>query len=193
MDIVSYLLGKNSSSGGGGGLDWSLLGYENTPESIIDGYNYALNIKNNWDSSVTSFSYEGDNNLVYFPLVDTSNVTSMISTFSRIPTLAYIPELDTSNVISMIQTFYGSSGLKYIPLLNTSKVTTFTDVFSNNPNLNDESLDNILQMCINATSYNGTKTLSQIGLNRYNYPASRIQALPHYEDFINAGWTIGYN
>lgn len=192
MDVVSYLLGKNSS-GGGGGLDWSIIGYEDTPQSIIDGYNYALNIKNNWNSSVVSFNYKEDKNLVYFPLVDTSNVNQMISTFSGCYCLTNVPELDTSNVTIMTQSFYNCYALKYVSVLNTSKVTTFNNVFSNSPSLNDESLDNILQMCINATSYNGTKTLSQMGFNKYIYPVTRIQSLPHYQDFINAGWTIGYN
>lgn len=33
--------------------DWSELGYENTPQAIIDGFNYAKDIKDNWDSSIT--------------------------------------------------------------------------------------------------------------------------------------------
>lgn len=33
--------------------DWSELGYENTPQTIIDGFNYAKDIKDNWDSSIT--------------------------------------------------------------------------------------------------------------------------------------------
>ena len=57
--------------------------------------------------------------------------------------------------------------------------------------LSDTSLDNILQMCINATSYTATKTLNHIGIYLDTYPASRIQALPHYQDFLDAGWTIG--
>jgi len=60
-------------------------------------------------------------------------------------------------------------------------------------NLTDESLDNILQMCINTTSvYTRPKTLTELGFNVGYYSASRIQSLPHYNDFINAGWTIGY-
>ena len=47
MDLFSYLLGKKSGGSGGGGgtgLDWTKIGYEGTPQSIINGYNYAKNI-----------------------------------------------------------------------------------------------------------------------------------------------------
>lgn len=33
--------------------DWSEIGYEDTPQVIIDGFNYAKDIKDNWDSSIT--------------------------------------------------------------------------------------------------------------------------------------------
>ena len=54
------------------------------------------------------------------------------------------------------------------------------------------NLNNILLSCISATSYTETKTLTQLGIYSYRYPASRIQALPNYQDFLNAGWTTGY-
>ena len=34
---------------GGGGIDFTELGYDGTPKDIQDGYDYALEIKNNWD------------------------------------------------------------------------------------------------------------------------------------------------
>ena len=38
--------------------DWSEIGYEDTPQVIIDGFNYAKNIKDNWDSSITNMRRE---------------------------------------------------------------------------------------------------------------------------------------
>lgn len=59
--------------------------------------------------------------------------------------------------------------------------------------MNDDSLNNILKMCINvSSSYSRAKTLYELGLKSNNYPASRIQALSNYNDFITAGWSIGY-
>ena len=45
-----------------------------------------------------------------------------------------------------------------------SKVTAMQYMFQNCTSLSDESLNNILAMCKNATSYKGTKTLKYVGL-----------------------------
>lgn len=103
-----------------------------------------------------------------------------------------IPLINTSNVTSMSGAFANMSKLIDIPILDTSNVTNFSSFIFQTKNLNNESLDNILQMCINATHVAGNKTLSYLGFNSSSYPASRIEALPHYQDFIDAGWTIGY-
>lgn len=286
MDTLSYLLGKKSS-GGGGDLNWSAIGYSGTPQSIVDGYNYAKYIQDNWQedtsrlydfqdvmisplvslgnrtsmyyfgascsklvevplldtSNITNMSsafysasvlltvplfdtskvtnmeqvftycyqltsiplfntsnvtnmysmFKGCKNLTTVPLLNTSNVTSMGSMFSGCSSLKSVPLFDTSNVTNMGDMFGGCSKLTDIPLFNTSKVTGFYAFINNDTKkLTDESLDNILQMCINATSYTGTKTLYQLGFRSNPYPTTKIQALPHYQDFIDAGWTIGY-
>ena len=131
-------------------------------------------------------------NLTTIPLLDTSKVTSMAGMFYYCSNLTSIPQLNTSSVTSMIQMFQYCSNLTTIPLLDTSSVTNMGNMFQHASNLSDTSLDNILQMCISAVSYTGTKTLARLGLTATYYPASRIQALPHYQDFIDAGWTIGY-
>ena len=59
--------------------------------------------------------------------------------------------------------------------------------------LTDESLNNILTMCINISpSYRSNKTLSTLGFNASWCSASKIQALSNYQAFLDAGWTIGY-
>lgn len=109
--------------------------------------------------------------------------------------LSIPPQFDTSAITNMKNMFSNCTSLKNVPLLDTSNVTgsnAFQNTFSYCTSLTDSSLDNILQMCINATLYAGTKTLVQLGFESTNYSASRIQALPHYQAFLNAGWTIGY-
>ncbi len=239
MELFDYLLAKKKAGGGGGSsdLDWSAIGYDSTPQSIVDGYNYAKYIQENWvDNSSriydfpkavicpivslgnrTSMSYFASiPSLLEFPLLDTSNITSfdhafsgagalttiaqvntinvtdMNSMFEACTSLTTIPLFNTINVTNMNRMFASCQKLTTIPLLDTSKVTNMNNMFSSCPALTDTSLDNILQMCINATSYTGTKTLRVIGFAAYYYPVSRIQALPHYQDFIDAGWTIGY-
>lgn len=219
MDVLSYLLGKESS--GGGGLDWSAIGYSEEPQSIEDDYNYAKDIYDNWDNTETNLQekFQSDTKLRIMPLVDTSKAQSTYKMFRLCSSLANVPLLDLSNVQdggSMFQNcsslvsvplfdtskfpsfnavFSGCASLKDVPLFNTSSVrgsSAFQNTFTGCPNLTDASLDNILQMCINATLYSSTKTFARLGFTSAEYPTSRIQALPHYQDFIDAGWTIGY-
>lgn len=242
MDITSYLLGKNSSGGGGGGsdLDWSAIGYNGTPQGIKDGYNYAVQIMNNWDATSTMESkFLSDTNLMFMPLVDITKASILNKMFQYCNNLIQVADLDYSNATyldymfngcvqlksisnfnvkgrlqytfdtcSKLETIQGNlkpiglrsaftncTSLKNIPLIDGSKISgtnSLQGAFTNCPSLTDASLDNILQMCISATSYTDTKTLVKMGFSSTNYPTNRIQALPHYQDFINAGWTIGY-
>lgn len=222
----------------GADMDWTALGYSGTPDVLTAGYNYAKEIYDNWNSSITDmwYKYNGNKNLLFFPLVDTSNVTNMANTFMECCHLIYlplintskvtnmnmcfyecralteIPDLDTKNVTNLTYTFQNCFSLKTIGHLDTSKVTDFYYTFlscvslKNIPvfdmrsaqsidgmfydcqNLTDQSLDNLLQSLISATSYQGTKTLAV--LNLWGYSDDRIQACPHYNDFVNAGWSI---
>lgn len=168
MDITSYLLGKNSSGGGGGSdLDWSAIGFEQRPQAIDEDYNYAKQIKENWiPTSSMKEKFQSDSKLAIMPLVDTSEVTNFRMAFRTCPRLTTVPVLDTSSANDLSYMFYDT------------------------PNLSNESLDNILQMCINASSYTGAKTLRSLSLSSSYYSDEKIQALPHYQAFINAGWVI---
>lgn len=196
--------------------DWSELGYEDTPESVIEGFNYAKDIYDNWDSSVTSMGnmYNSNTELKYFPLVDTSNVTNMYQCFLS-SELTYIPAIDTSNVSSFMsafrscknlisadlfdtsnasivqQMFDSSTNLKTVPVFDISKVTDPDRMFNNCPNLSNESLNNILEMCINSNVTNTSyKKLSRVGLS--SAQATICQGLSNWNDFVSAGWTTGY-
>lgn len=125
---------------------------------------------------------------------DASNVTRMDSMFqncSNLKTVKIGNLFDTSKVTNMNSMFYNCSNLIDVPVFNASRVTNFGGMFQNiGSELTDQSLDNILLTCISATSYTGTKKLSSLGLPTSIYLESRIQTLPHYQDFINAGWAI---
>ena len=225
------------------GLDWTALGYESTPQGVVDGYNYALEIKNNWVTAQDlSNKFNNDRRISIMPLVDTSTTTNMNYMFYTCSGLNSVPLLDTSNVTSMQFMFMGCTALYNVPLLNLEKVTSTSQMFNtcinltsipqfntasvrdmrsmfssctnlkdipvldtssctkmtsivgSCPNLTTQSLNNLLIMCINvSSSYSQTKTLANIGLTSADYPAATIQALPKYQDFIDAGWTIGYN
>lgn len=174
----------------GSDLDWSAIGYDSRPQAIVDGYNNALEIKNNWTSSSRPFDFK--NTIIFCPYVDTSSQTSWYYFAGDCKKLLQLPLLDSSNVTNMSNAFTNCYALTSIPAFNTSKVTNFSSAFSNCTSLTNESLNNILLMCIGASSYTGTKTLYQLGFRSGNYASSIIQGLSNYQAFIDAGWTIGY-
>lgn len=159
----------------------------------------------------------GCSNLIKVPLLDTSSATDMGAMFKNctslqsIPqfnmskntdmyemfyncsNLISIPELNVSNVGNMNYAFYGCSNLTTIPALNTVKVFGMVNAFKNCTSLSDDSLNNILLMCVTATtSYaeGNAKTLKSIGLT--SDQATRCTSLSNYEAFTAAGWTTGY-
>ena len=160
------------------------------------------------------YMFNGCKNLATIPKLDTSNATDMANMFNDCTKLTTIPELNTSNVTDMFQMFAGCSSLTAIPELNTSSVTDMSDMFGNCRNLttipelntskvtnmssmfegcsslSDDSLNIIMQMCINATSYTYIKTLKETGLT--SEQADKCKTLSNYSAFTSAGWTTGY-
>ena len=199
--------------------DWSEIGYEDTPQSIIDGFNYAKDIYDNWDSSDTDLrnKFNADTNLKYMPLVDTSNAIDLRYMFQNCSKMEFVPLLNLQNATNTSMMFYSCQLLKNIPQFNTSKVTTMNSMFSgcyalkNMPildtssinvasgmntifsscsSLSNESLNNIMAMCIRAVNFPGVKTLQRIGLS--SSQATTCQTLSNYQAFLDAGWTTGY-
>ena len=133
MDITSYLLGKNSAGGGGGGIDWNAIGYSTTPQCITEGYNRAKEIYDNWNSAtiIVDNAFVDDKTLIFAPLINTSNATSMKSTFKNCTSLIEVPLIDTSNVLYCTTMFSGCTALKKIPKFNFSRLTGAYNMFLN--------------------------------------------------------------
>ena len=134
--------------------------------------------------------FDGCTNLTTIPLLNTSSVTYMEFMFYGCTNLTEIPQLNTSKVTNMNSVFGSCTNLTTIPLLDMSSVTYMGSTFYGCTSLSDESLNNILAMCANATSYNGTKTLKNIGLA--SEQATKCTTLSNYSAFTSAGWTTGY-
>ena len=124
------------------------------------------------------------------PLLNTSSTQDMGSMFGHCASLVEIPQFDTSNVTKLSSFARDCSELTILPMLNTTNVTTMGAMVYQCNKLPDESLNNILAMCINAKKYTETKTLKAIGLS--SEQATRCQTLSNYSAFTNAGWTTGY-
>lgn len=153
----------------------------------------------------------------YIPKLNTSNITNMNAAFSANPELLYVADdMDLSNCTSVqdvlafciqlvtaprflntnkVKSFWGAfqhdTALINVPLYDTSSCTEMDFMFGECPNLSDESLNNILQMCANtSTSYSNDKTLARVGLSQEQ--ATKCTTLSNYSVFTAAGWTTGY-
>lgn len=122
MDLTSYLMGKNSSGGGGSSYDWSKIGYNYEPKLINSSYQEAKEIYDNWDNTVTnatnmfsSYNNIGKYSFPIFPNVDTSNITNMYQMFQYCYNLMEIDEnFDFSNCTDCSKMFYYCYNLKHV-------------------------------------------------------------------------------
>lgn len=146
--------------------------YEGTKAVLPNGIRFTGN--------ATDYSWLAD--------VDTSNLINMTSMFSYLD-ITSIPLFNTSNATSMESTFSSCDQLVTIPIFDTSKVTNMNGIVSNCINLSSVSLENILAMCINS-AITSNKTLKSIGLT--STQATTCQTLSNWDAFVAAGWTSGY-
>ena len=220
MDITSYLLGKNASSGGGGGsvdeyFQQDLTAVTQISSPVVKYINKkipTLTLNSSITATTSFFAYctyletapmmntenitamngmfQYCGSLKEVPKYNTSKVTDMSSMFERCGVLETVPQFDTSKVTTFYNTFVYCNELKNVPVLDFSSVTTFTYMFRNCTKLSNDSINNILASCITATSFTGQKKLTSLGLSTSYYPVNMIQGLSNYQAFINAGWTI---
>ena len=129
--------------------------------------------------------------LVDIPLFNTNKVNNMNSAFWGCNKVITCPELDTSNVTSMRYMFNQCRSLVNVPVLNVSKISGgdfyIKGMFNLCSSLSNESLNNIMRMCINAINFTGTKTLQMLGLS--STQATTCQTLSNWQDFVDAGWS----
>lgn len=155
--------------------DWTEIGYENTPQSIIDDFNYSKSIYDNWDSEETSLSskFASNTNLKYMPLINTSNVTNMYRTFASCTNLVSVPKFNTSKVETMYGLFSSCSNLENLDLssFNTSNVVNMSNIFAFCSKLQNIQFGDhfTLEKCNNSTTlqnmFNSCNKLSNKTLN----------------------------
>lgn len=173
----------------GGGID------------LTDGYGFAYSsfaslptnlVNANWDE-ITSMNYKFYHceSLTSIANIDTSNIISMPWAFAECGVLTTFPSLDTSSVQYMDYMLAYDYALTNVPVLDVSSLVTMDNMFESCPNLSNQSLDNIMEMCIDTTAnYVRPKTLKQIGVMKTL--AETCKTLDNYNDFVSAGWETGY-
>ena len=122
--------------------------------------------------------------------IDTSKGVYFYSMYNHCVNMITVPEMDTSKGTDFRYMFYTCSRLTTIPVLDLSNATELISMFDRCPSLSNESLNNILYMLANATSYTGTKTLAYVGISESQ--ATTCTGLSNYDDFVSAGWSTGY-
>lgn len=171
--------------------DWSKIGYENTPQAILDDFDYSKDIKDNWNSGATSLAskfryntvlkymplvdtssatnmnsmFEGCSNLLKVPLLDTSKVTRMQSMFAYCSLLTTIPQFDTSKVTTTFSMFESCTKLKAIPQIDTQNVDSMFVMFRNCSNLEDVPVLNTAKVTTISQMFTGCSSLSNDSLN----------------------------
>ena len=192
----------------------------NNVTNMSNMFAYCTNLANIPDfntSNVTNMTSMFDycTNLTTVPQLDTSNVTNVHRMFEQCSNLASIPNFNTSKVTEMIYMFRGCSNLTNIPNFNTSNVrdmsfmlmwcsnltsipqldtsnaTSMYQMFTSCNNLSNESIQNIVNMCINSNitdvtykNINNKNSYSPLYSTKFDstYYSNRL------EDLTNAGW-----
>lgn len=149
----------------------------------------GLNFLKYSGTSLTSL-FAGYNNLSEASIIELNNITNLSYMFNNCSKLKKVNLSKTQNVTNMYNMFSGCTLLEDISEFSTKSVTNISGMFTGCISLTNASLNNILQMCINATSYTGTKTLATIGLT--STQATTCQGLSNYSSFTSAGWSTGY-
>lgn len=146
-------------------------------------------------SSATTLksAFENNSSIKSINRVIAPNATIATAMFNKCFNLVTAPEIDTSNFTAMNGMYHTCSKLVNVPVYNASNATTLWNMFLNCGNLSDESLNNILAMCITVTDKytdeNGTKLLKNIGLS--SAQMGRCMKLSNWQAVLNAGWKRG--
>lgn len=158
----------------------------------------TINIYGSYDNSITFENFfascyelvEINLNLNFNSQTTINSFSSVFSGCSKLEkvNLTMNSNYVLKNNISYYSMFMNCTKLKDVPIFDFSTANNnLSYMFYNCSSLTNQSLDNILQSCITGTNVT-SKKLSNLGLNsQYD---SIIPTLPHYQDFINAGWVI---
>ena len=171
-DFSSYSVAIDNLPSSGGGLDFSVIGYDATPEPFKSGLEYAKQIKDTWDSSITNCGskYDGDKQLYFFPVVNTANVTDMNYMFKS-TNLLVVPDLNTSKCTDLSGTFLDCGSLLYADLSNwtLSKAIHVSDMFDSCKRVSTIILPKGLRPKYADDMFNNCNALTQVNIKDIDF------------------------
>ena len=116
--------------------------------------------------------------------LDLTGITNIEYLFDQCSSLVTAPNILFPDARSITGLFYQCTALENVPIYETSYIRLMQSTFRECPNLSNESLNNIMQMCINAINMTQTKTLKLIGLSQTQ--AETCQTLSNWDAFVAA-------
>lgn len=196
--LTLILLNKLSKSSGGGVTPTGTINITENGEVDVTQYASAnVNVQGSTSTNNAKILPRTDS---YFNIqafiesvddnYDVSAVTSIKSLFAQLFSLKIAPTMNTSHITNAQQLFSGCESLITVPIYNFSSLTGNNNynMFASCASLSNDSLNNILQMCIGMTGVTN-KTLKYIGLS--STQATTCESLSNWNDFVSAGWTKG--
>ena len=170
--------------------NWSEIGYTDTPQEILDGFDYAKQIKDNWNSSITTMNqkYQNNINLRYFPIVDTSNVTNFTRCFDS-SRLKFLPALNMSAGIYFYRLCMGCTSLEYVLNINTENAQNFQEAFqgcsklTQFPIINTSKATNVHSMfnrCSSLVNAPAIDTSNVIDAGYFYFGCTKLENVPIY-------------
>ena len=171
-DFSSYSVAIDNLPSSGGSSDFEQIGYATTPEPLKSGIEYAKQIKDNWDSSITNcgHKYESDKQLYFFPIVNVDNVIKMHYMFQN-TNLLVVPDLNTPKCDNLMGTFKGCGSLLYADLSNwtLSKVTDVSYMFDGCERVSTIILPKGLRPRFAEDMFNNCKALTQVNIKDIDF------------------------
>ena len=171
-DFSSYSVAIDNLPSSGGGSDFSVIGYATTPEPFKSGIEYAKQIKDTWNDSITNCGskYDGDKQLYFFPIVNVDNVTQMHYMFQN-TNLLVVPDLNTPKCDYLMGTFKGCGSLLYADLSHwtLSKVTSVSSMFSGCERVSTIILPKGLRPRFAAGMFDNCKALTQVNIKDIDF------------------------
>ena len=176
--------------------NWSEIGYNGTPQDILNGFNYAKQIYQNWNPMDYDLrnKYREDSSLVYLPAltvdaevsyVDMGNFCKECYNLKAVGDISilYAEEVDLSEAFAYCGQLVS---IEFLTIMNISRAD---GIFYSCSSLNDDTLSMIMYVLAYNTieDYQGTKTLNAIGFD--NNQIARCRNLQYYQDLMDAGWT----
>lgn len=149
--------------------DWSAIGYQGTPQALIDEFAYAKEIYDNWDGRR---NFQNDTNLVIMPNVDFSNIQLGNYYFMSCNRLVYLPNLNIKSD-NLYGLFYYCSSLEYADLSNFDTTNTISvgGLFENCNSLKEADLSSfeLMPSCTCNSLFKSCTKLQKVDVRKLEF------------------------